>query len=469
MERTQYEFSWTNRTGSNNSGAQSNSMEQEQKRKKEEGDFSANPLDHPCVLVGTGGSSYKELWTELDATTTPLVLGLNPKSSHRVKKFKAQYDTLAEQGEGPPLYLDHLLLNNGLRKIRIRKVAVGSIHSLLLTDDGYVYAMGHNADGQLLTYNERNQLNRDGLLLPMLIRWFVDRNIRIRDIVCGGWFSAFITTTGRLFTVGRLTSFYSSTVEPMEIAIEAHDEVNVFGAGNIHLLYQTKNYNDVWGLGLNSEFELALKHNKHVDTPEKAKYKNTERQEVEIDFRVSKIDGGEKFSIIQNAVTKEVYIAGTDRTFKYDVFTKFNPFTCQIHQAIIDFTCSWGDALFLNNRNQIAIQTIPGRSIALDGKISNGSALLFAGAHVLYVADRHRGLQYKVGRQECELIPLNLTNCPELIDNDYEITSAGGGYFISICLYRSKLKHKSIHLFLQNMLKQSISSPFFDLDINCTS
>lgn len=200
-----------------------------------------------------------EFWVEDDTLSSreehPLrIMGVNPNGPKAQQWARSMMDVREIEEHCPgfstlqiPYMLDHLMLNPRLFNVRIKKVAAGDNHCLFLTEDGFVYGMGNNTDSQLLIYNKNHELKRGNVLVPTLLLWFVECNVRVKDIACAGCFSAFVTTDDELYTVGRFRSNYMTT-EP--VRRHEYDAISVFGVGDEHLVFQCspQNGDQVYGV-----------------------------------------------------------------------------------------------------------------------------------------------------------------------------------------------------------------------------
>eukprot|EP01084_Bolivina_argentea_P049726 91448_1 len=89
---------------------------------------------------------------------------------------------------------------NGL-KHKIINVQCGERHTIALTDDRKVLSWGYNNCGQLGHGNTKNVFE------PKLIRYIARRNIRIRKIACGGYHNVLLDNEGHVWCFGRNYAF----------------------------------------------------------------------------------------------------------------------------------------------------------------------------------------------------------------------------------------------------------------------
>lgn len=86
----------------------------------------------------------------------------------------------------------------GCEELRISSVAIGAEHTVMLTEEGAIHALGHNAHGQLA-----HPMEKDVSSIPLPIP-FSGRVVR--TIECGWHHSAAITTDSKLFCWGLASS-----------------------------------------------------------------------------------------------------------------------------------------------------------------------------------------------------------------------------------------------------------------------
>lgn len=83
-----------------------------------------------------------------------------------------------------------------LKGIKIVQVSCGSCHTLALSEDGVVFTWGQDRDGSLGIGNV------EYIVVPFVINYFVENNIKIASISAGYFHSAAISTDGSLYTWG---------------------------------------------------------------------------------------------------------------------------------------------------------------------------------------------------------------------------------------------------------------------------
>jgi len=421
------------------------------------------------VILGCGDQSC-ELWVEGRHLRDELqVLGVTPDCSRVQQWARCTMDNKDIEEHCPwfstlqiPYVLDHLVLNQKLSNIRIKKIAAGSIHCLFLTEDGFVYGIGHNGKGQLLNYDKNHTLSRDSVSLPTLLLWFVERNIRIKDIACAGWFSAFITTDDKLYTVGRFGSKYM--LEP--VLRETKGAISVLGVGSEHLVFQcsSNNGNQVYSMGLNDSGQLGIRSSAYEDHAVEAQIA-TEPTEVQQPFnfcRLNKIDGGQRFTIVLTSQF-EVYAAGAANSNALNGFSKLDLSEHIGAARIKDFSCSFYTTSFLDSVKRVLTFSEPttNRSPHIYDASAIANPVVTATSGTFHVIDTHSGRLFSLdfGGKAPRLVEqrADLNSCQMFDHPDYHVTSYVSGYSINMMLLKSKPK-SSLNFFVEK-LKNSLSQP----------
>ena len=100
-------------------------------------------------------------------------------------------------GNGQNKSCDIPQLLEPLRSYKVKHVAVGLSHSLILTDDGNVWSFGCGEHGRL-GHGDSAEFRS-----PKLIEGLIKTNIHINHISCGAYHSCAITSNGKLWTWGK--------------------------------------------------------------------------------------------------------------------------------------------------------------------------------------------------------------------------------------------------------------------------
>jgi hypothetical protein len=412
------------------------------------------------LMIGTGGSSsYKELFIEQNECTTVRILGVDPQNSNRLKQHLTSSVVVDNMKHCPyPLYLDNLNTNHALHSTRITKVASGSIHTLYLTEDQTCYSLGYNADSELGAPHTTN------LMIPHLIQYFVENNIRIKDIACGGWFSAWVSTVGDLYLLGRIISLSGSVFIPQKIFSE--ERVVVMGCGNEWIVFQTESHK-VYSVGESGQYNAGTTG--YNNKPVQIEYYNQQQKRfIPFDFPIRKIDGGEKYGFIQ-AQSGQMYFTGS---LTFSIGTSGDSKTLEGYfldpeltkYVIKDFSCTWTYPVFLDAQGRIFTYSSMRQLQFIDTSHLTTNPMIVAGAcsHWLYAADKRQ--LYRLSDHEHKLTEPLVNEYDEDI-TAYQPVQMVSGYFTCIILLN---RSRSLSLFFTRLHKQvSENSPLSDITIHC--
>jgi alpha-tubulin suppressor-like RCC1 family protein len=131
-------------------------------------------------------------------------------------------------------------------------VAAGDDHSLYITADGKLYAMGYNLPGKLSNGDSENRLS---ISRPVLIAQ------RVASVAARGGHSLYITTDGKLYAMGKNYAgqlgdgSYADKARPVLIA----EKVASVAAGGHHSLYITTD-GKLYAMGYNDSGQLGDGH-----------------------------------------------------------------------------------------------------------------------------------------------------------------------------------------------------------------
>ena len=116
-------------------------------------------------------------------------------NDHRVYSWgKGEHGRL---GTGQNKSIDIPRIIEPLRQYKVKHVAVGLSHSLVLTDDGNVWSFGCGEHGRL-GHGDSAEIRT-----PKLIEGLIKTSIHVNHISCGAYHSCAITTNGQLYTWGK--------------------------------------------------------------------------------------------------------------------------------------------------------------------------------------------------------------------------------------------------------------------------
>ena len=374
-------------------------------------------------LLGSGRGSYGELWTG-DELSKVKPIG---------REFTAESLSALEHQTNDDGYTvknrngEQWLTVSGQRQIK--QVACGSLHVILLEFNGRCWALGDNDDGQL-GLGHSNKVK-----YPTLINGDI-QNQRIESVEVGGWFSAFLSSAGQVFTCGNIRRLYwnesqvpsvlfqsdslsRSTTQyiPKRVPIDASNTFRIckIGCGNRFLLMQDLYTMNVFLLGSFdtniSDPYPSLVHYVHPDSLERRP----------VNFPCKKIDAGADFSVL------------LDYQGKLFVSSKTEDYTCQQYfyrqiTHVVDVCCSWNQFIALDARGYAHVgdptqaeKVITLHSLGLVNQIGSGNVHVYA---------RSEKQLYKIPERSLEaMAPLELE--PE-VDRDKTIIKMTGSYFTTI-------------------------------------
>ncbi|RLN04152.1 ultraviolet-B receptor UVR8-like [Panicum miliaceum] len=125
----------------------------------------------------------------------------------------------------------------GLQKVRV--IAVGAFHNLALTDDGILWAWGNNEYGQLGTGDTQPRSQ------PIRVEGLSD--LLLVDIAAGGWHSTALTNEGEVYAWGRgehgrlgFGDDKSSHMVPLKVELLAGEDIVQVSCGGTHSVALTR-------------------------------------------------------------------------------------------------------------------------------------------------------------------------------------------------------------------------------------
>ena len=147
---------------------------------------------------------------------------------------------------------------------RIRKLAAGWSHSLVLDEDGSLYGFGDNSHGQLGILESQSN---EPLLLNSIINRMETIPTKFVDIDCGLHYSVAIDDQGRVWVWGRnrhgeLGNFESenqskSCIEPPHLLENCSEPMIKVACGQHHVLLFSENSHQIYSLGWNKFGQLG--------------------------------------------------------------------------------------------------------------------------------------------------------------------------------------------------------------------
>lgn len=125
----------------------------------------------------------------------------------------------------------------GLEKVRV--IAVGAFHNLALTEDGILWAWGNNEYGQLGTGDTQPRSH------PIRVEGLSD--LSLVDIAAGGWHSTALTIQGEVYAWGRgehgrlgFGDDKSSRMVPLKVELLAGEDIVQVSCGGTHSVALTR-------------------------------------------------------------------------------------------------------------------------------------------------------------------------------------------------------------------------------------
>jgi hypothetical protein len=425
------------------------------------------------MLLGKSTNGvYHDCWTDLtipqmDESAAPQVLGIEP-TSNKLKEYKETMESHfrcipkdelpsvleSERYHGHPLYLDHL---DNHPSINIVKVSYGSIHILMLTDKGVVYALGYNDD------SECGDSQKATVTLPTLIAWFVEKEIEVSDILAIGWTSYFISKDRQLYYCGRLLADpSSSTVSFMaKLTIDPVEPVRVFGAGTHSLYFQTKSYN-LYACG-----NIAGATCTQSSTPHKIQYRPNDTDSVlrDFDFPIRTITSTNNSAMVLSESGKLFVVGfGQDRFIEVKYFADSNI-------AIKDVVVSWSGYLIqaidgrlylaYNSDTSTITKQVDTYLYYVDvPKYFSSDVTIYAGPRTYFIV---RPDSYSAIELDCSMRQKQINDFSQY--KEFELVQAAAGYYGQVYLFSKNFRRKSQEKFRDN-LKNKIGRSYCDIQIH---
>lgn len=212
----------------------------------------------------------------------------------------------------------------------------GSYHTICLSDDGRVFTMGNNLEGQLGFLNKGNSLRITKC--PCQIETLPP----VKRIACGKDFSVCLDTNGNIWTFGndvkgQLGRNKGKKATGPEKLIGIEMKVVNITCGLHHTLFTTID-NTLWSFGANEFGQLCLDNvGGFKKTPQKSFHTN-----------IIEISGGSKYSLIQND-NGDIFLYGKDANGEICEFPKSLP----LPPSICSFCSGLDHSLFLDRNGDV--------------------------------------------------------------------------------------------------------------------
>ncbi|KAJ6234972.1 hypothetical protein M0813_28950 [Anaeramoeba flamelloides] len=143
----------------------------------------------------------------------------------------------------------------------VKKTIFGYLTGLVLTESGTVYCMGTNDAYKTLCLANKNDIKEH---VPYKVQWFVDRDIKIRDIGSGSITNYFISTDNVLYSNGYNSDGQMGTKEHKNIPFPQKIMENVdrvFSSPHAHHAFVTTFDDKVMSFGRNGDGLCGLGNN----------------------------------------------------------------------------------------------------------------------------------------------------------------------------------------------------------------
>ena len=220
-------------------------------------------LDDISILENLPDDILFEILVNLDCKSIALMCKLSSNLSNFCRR---NLDNLLRQnltrttGLNIYDYTRQQLINLCQSSAYIKNISAGSFHSLILTNNGQIYAFGSNHDGQL-GLDDNNDRNT-----PIMIA----NLINIKQIVAGSFYSLVLSNTKQIYAFGAN--------EDGQLGLGDYNEKNIptlipnlidikqIAAGGEHSLALSNN-GQIYAFGANTDGQLGLGDNNNTDKP----------------------------------------------------------------------------------------------------------------------------------------------------------------------------------------------------------
>jgi alpha-tubulin suppressor-like RCC1 family protein len=230
--------------------------------------------------LGDGTTTNRTIPAQVPVSGDPKVIAVAAGFSHSLfltedgKLWGMGGNLLGQLGDGTrhtsmfPLQIP--VPNNP--NLKVTTVVAGRHFSLFLTEDGELWGMGSNGDGQLGDGTGKNSP------IPLQISVPGNRNLKVIAVAAGAYHSLFVTEDGKLWATGDAHygqlgdgssgGYNNYRVTPVQIAVPGNPNLKVtaVSAGEAHSLFLTED-GKLWGMGSNSYGEFGGGVSGSISTP----------------------------------------------------------------------------------------------------------------------------------------------------------------------------------------------------------
>lgn len=353
-------------------------------------------IHNTTQLIGLGTGHYGELWSGGAKLSTLQELGVSAAKS--AQERSSQHKNNASQPR-------HLTTEE---QVSIKQIACGSIHVIMLDFDGRCWSLGCGASGQL-------GLGADHLNVqdPTLIDVGDIGNELIESVSTGGWFSAFISRSGHLFTCGDIARTYDKNMhndnwtqyvtrrvttrennalrsnvdtfvktssssssssdagtpsDSTTNTMQQHSELTCrfyrMGCGTHSLLVQDENTMQVYALGDNETGALGTGKHRNPHLMEVFHYQTTDptRSETKalLNFPCKRLVGSKRFSLVLD-YHGTLFASGNGRS---DTFSRVTELLDR-DIRLVDVCCTWNQFLGLDVCGKIHLGSVHPKGVSL--------------------------------------------------------------------------------------------------------
>ena len=220
--------------------------------------------------------------------------------------------------------------------------STGLFHTICLSDDGVVYSIGGNGQGQLGL----------GSKMDTWVPKPIQNLPKIKMVSCGLFFTFCVDTNGSLWGFGG-NSYNQLGIEMDNVAttsspikIEGIPPVQSISCGRAHSLIIVVDEDSLWSVGQNEYGQLCLGDKKQYTKPQKTLFSN-----------ISKISAGGFHSLFQN-IEGEIYSCGSNKRGQLGLGKECETeiiATLIPNQPpnIIQFSCGYYHSLFLDSEGNV--------------------------------------------------------------------------------------------------------------------